>query len=118
VVTDRGILVTVMGRGLTMLDRTDGHILWDLEIDSAAPFPMQPYSKQAGSVLAPPLVLDDTIILPCLDGTIRTYSLDGVPLTSVSVGVPVAAPLVDAGHLLIGVGLDGGVFAMDREALR
>ncbi|MFD6858177.1 PQQ-binding-like beta-propeller repeat protein [Rhodococcus sp. NPDC060090] len=117
VVTDRGILVTVVGRGLTMLDRTDGHILWDLEIDSAAPFPMQPYSKQAGSVLAPPLVLDDTIILPCLDGTIRTYSLDGVPLTTVSVGVPTAAPLVDAGHLLIGVGLDGGVYAMDREAL-
>ncbi|MGX6511649.1 outer membrane protein assembly factor BamB family protein [Rhodococcus sp. SJ-2] len=117
VVTDRGILVTVVGSGITMLDRNDGSRLWDVRVEPEAPFPMQPYSKQSGAVVAPPLVLDDRVVLPCVDGVIRTYSLDGELVTAVSVGVPVAAPLVNSGDVVVGVGVDGGVFALDRAAL-
>ncbi|UNK46174.1 PQQ-binding-like beta-propeller repeat protein [Arthrobacter sulfonylureivorans] len=117
VATDRGIITTVGGHGLEMLDRSDGRKLWEARVDDSAPFPLQPYAKQAHPVLAPPTVLGDRIILPCLDGEVRVFSLEGELLHRVVVGVPVAAPLADAASVLIGVGVDGGVFALDKKGL-
>ena len=117
VVTERGIIATAGGLGIEMIDRVDGRRLWEARLEPAAPFPLQPYSKQGRTVLAPPTVLGDRIVLPGLDGAVRVFSLDGELLSQCMVGVPVAAPLADAGNTLIGVGVDGGVFALSKKGL-
>lgn len=118
VVTDRGILVTVGGVGLRMLDRADGHLVWETKLDVVAPLPFQPYSKVGGVVLAPPTVVGDRVVLPCLDGTVRTLTFDGQVIGTVALGAPIAAPLTDTGDLLVGVDVDGGVFGLPKEDLR
>ncbi|WP_164737313.1 PQQ-binding-like beta-propeller repeat protein [Georgenia sp. SYP-B2076] len=117
VVTEAGIVVTVGGRGLRLLDGDDGRTIWDIEVAPAAPFPLQPYSKRGGTVLAPPLLLDERLVLPGLDGAVRVFSLGGDLVHQVDVGVPVAAPLTDAGDAVVGVGVDGGVFTISKGEL-
>lgn len=117
VVTDRGIVVTIAGAGLRMLDRTDGRTLWDAPVDASTPLPFQPYSKRGGVVLAPPTPTGDHLVLPCLDGTIRTFTLDGSPTRTVELDAPLAAPLADSGDLLVGVDVEGRVIALPKEDL-
>ena len=117
VVTEAGIVVTVGGRGLRLLDPTDGSTVWDVEVEAAAPFALQPYSKRGGTVLAPPMLLGERLVLPGLDGLLRVFSLAGDLLDQLDVGIPVAAPLTDAGNTVVGVGVDGGIFAIDKGDL-
>ncbi|KAE8765992.1 PQQ-binding-like beta-propeller repeat protein [Georgenia thermotolerans] len=116
-VTDAGVVVTVGGRGLRLLDPEDGGTRWDLPVAPAAPFPLQPYAKTGGTVLAPPLLLEDRLLLPGLDGTVRTVSLEGTELARLDLGVPIAAPLTDAGEHVVGIGVDGGIFALEKGDL-
>ncbi|MGX1856382.1 outer membrane protein assembly factor BamB family protein [Dietzia sp. NPDC055340] len=117
VVTDRGVVVTVGGVGLRMLDRADGSALWDTPVSASAALPFQPYAKAGGVVLAPPTPTGDRLVLPCLDGAIRTYALDGSLTRTVAHDAPLAAPLADAGDLLVGVDVDGRVIALPKEGL-
>lgn len=117
VVTERGVVVTVGGHGLRMLDRADGRTLWDAPVDDGAPLPFHPYSKTSRTVLAPPTAVGGHLVLPGLDGAVRTYSHDGRLTRTTPLGVPVAAPLADAGDVLVGVDVDGSVFALDTKGL-
>lgn len=118
VVTTRGIVVTIGGVGLRMLDRTDGRTVWDAPVAAGSALPFQPYSKTGGVVLAPPTPTGDHLALPCLDGAVRTFSLDGSLIRTVTHDAPLAAPLADAGDLLVGVDVDGRVIALPKEDLR
>ncbi|WP_104175641.1 PQQ-binding-like beta-propeller repeat protein [Arthrobacter sp. Y81] len=115
VVTPDGYVVTVTGRGIRMLNRETGALLWDVAVDGLAPFPMTAYRKKAHPVMAAPLYLEseESLLLPGLDGVIRRYRLDGTPEGEFRIGVPLAAPLVaaDGGYLTVGV--DGGVLSLD-----
>lgn len=117
VVTSNGLVVTIGGVGLRMLDRTDGRTLWDAPVDAASALPFQPYTKTGGVVLAPPTLTGDHLVLPCLDGAVRTYSLDGSLIRTVTHDAPLAAPLSDAGDLLVSVDVDGRVIALPKEDL-
>ena len=117
VVTDAGIVATVGGAGLRMLDRVDGHTIWDTPVAASAALPFQPYAKTGGVVLAPPTLTGDTLVLPCLDGTVRTFTLDGSPTRTVTHDAPLAAPLADAGDELVGVDVDGRVICLPKEDL-
>lgn len=117
VVTELGVVVTVGGVGLRMLDKANGRTLWDAPVDASAAFPFQPYTKSGHAVLAPPTALDDHLALPCLDGGIRAYSNDGRLTRCTPLGVPVAAPLAYGGDVLVGIDVDGCVFALDTKEL-
>lgn len=115
VVTDAGYLVTVTGRGIRMLDPETGATRWDRAIDGDAPFPMASYTKAPHPTIAPPVLVDGTLVLPGLDGKIRRYALDGGRVGEAQLASPLAAALVDGGEVLVGVGVDGSVLALDRS---
>ncbi|SDY52443.1 outer membrane protein assembly factor BamB family protein [Herbiconiux ginsengi] len=118
VVTEEGIVVTVTGHGIRMLDRETGETVWDRRIDGEAPFPMASYTKTPHPVIAAPAVVEGAdrreLLLPGLDGVVRRISLDGSVIGSAQLASPFAATLVDAGDLVIAVGTDGNVVALDR----
>lgn len=117
-VTDRGIVVTVTGRGIRMLDRVSGVTLWDSPVTGHAPFPMASYTKVPHPVIAPPLLVGDALLLPGLDGTIRRFDLDGAEVGRTQLASAFAAGLVEATDSrgvsrLLAVGVDGNVLALD-----
>lgn len=114
VVTEAGYIATVAGAGIQLLERESGDVLWHLTIDGAAPFPMSSYSKAPHPVIAAPALIDGTLVLAGLDGLVRRIGLDGALIGSAQLGAPLAAPLVDAGDLLLSVGVDGGIRALSR----
>ncbi|MGP6174601.1 outer membrane protein assembly factor BamB family protein [Corynebacterium sp. A21] len=116
--TPKGILSTVIGHGLQMLDSTDGSVLWEFQVKADSPFPMQPYSKGHGPVLAQPTLVDDQILLPGLDGKIRILSLDGKLLAEKNIGLPMASPLSLSNEYLLGLSLTGCLFAVELKGLR
>lgn len=117
VITDDGVVVTVVGSGLRLLDRHDGHTVWDAVVDARAPFPFQPYSKSDRAVLAPPTPVDGHLVLPGTDGLIRTFDACGRLVRTTTYGAPLASALTDAGGVLVGVDVRGRVIALDKEAL-
>ena len=117
VVTPGGYVATVTGHGIRMLSPVDGAIIWDLEIDGDAPFPMRSYSKRPHPVLAPPTLADDRLVLPGLDGIIRVIGLDGLVQRTVQLRSPIAAALEPAGDRLLAVGTDGNLVCLSVPAL-
>jgi outer membrane protein assembly factor BamB len=111
VVTRAGIVLTLPGRGVTMIDRHSGERLWSVDISGPAPFPMIPYERVASSpVFAAPCVVDDTVVLPGLDGVLRVLDLDdGAPRRELPVGVPVAAPPLSVDGRVIVRGTDSSL---------
>ena len=85
VVTGRGVVATVGGRGLRLLDRADGRRLWDARVDPRRPSRSSLTSRPATPCLPRRPLLGDRILLPCLDGTVRVFSLDGELLHSILV---------------------------------
>lgn len=116
-VTEAGIVVTVTGHGLRLLDPLTGETIWDLPISGHAPFPMSSYSKRAHPVIAPPVRVDGELLLLGLDGVIRRVSLGGRLLGETQLSSPLAAPLASAGDTVIAVTTDGAVIALDPAAL-
>ncbi|WP_460945769.1 outer membrane protein assembly factor BamB family protein [Okibacterium endophyticum] len=114
-VTPGGYVATVAGHGIRMLDSETGETAWELTITGDAPFPMSSYAKLPHPVIAAPLLVDDTLLLPGLDGTIRRIGLDGLETGRAQLSAPIAAPLTEAGGLLLAVGVDGGIRAVRRE---
>ncbi|MFV0632906.1 PQQ-binding-like beta-propeller repeat protein [Demequina sp.] len=117
VVTPAGYVVTATGQGLRLIDPADGSVRWELAIDGAAPFPMASYSKNPHPVVAPPTLVDDALVLPCLDGTIRVIGLDGAERGRVQLDTPFGAAFTRDGDLLVGLGTDGAVVALSATAL-
>ncbi|WP_084079422.1 PQQ-binding-like beta-propeller repeat protein [Demequina sp. NBRC 110057] len=115
--TDAGYVITETGRGLRMIDPADGALRWELGIDGEAPFPMASYSKDPHPVVAPPTLVDGTLVLPCLDGTVRVISLEGRELGRVQLDTPLAAALVRCGDVLVGLGTDGAIVGLSVAAL-
>lgn len=116
--TQKGILATVVGHGLRMLDPATGSLLWEHKVDAHSEYPMQPYSRGHGPVLAQPTVIANKIFLPGLDGRIRILSLGGELLGEVEAGGPIAAPLVASGESILGLNIYGGLFAVELKGLR
>lgn len=114
VVTESGYIATVAGVGIQLLERGTGEVLWHLTVDGAAPFPMSSYSKAPHPVIAAPALIDGELVLAGLDGVVRRIGLEGTLLGSAQLGAPLAAPIVDAGELLLSVGVDGGIRALPR----
>lgn len=113
-VTETGYVVTVAGHGLRMLDREHGDTMWESILDGAAPFPMSSYSKLPHPVIAPPVLVDGSLVIPGLDGVVRRLDLDGREIGRAQLSAPIAAPLADSGDALIAVGVDGGLRALPR----
>ncbi|WP_158251201.1 PQQ-binding-like beta-propeller repeat protein [Cryobacterium sp. Y11] len=116
-VTPAGYLVTVTGHGIRMLDPDTGATIWDTPVTGDAPFPMGSYKKAAHPVIAPPILVEDHLLLPGLDGTIRSYTLDGIERERTQLASPIAAALTRAGDKIIAVGTDGVVLALDIARL-
>lgn len=116
-VTPVGYVATIAGHGIRLLDRDSGETVWDLPLDGAAPFPMSSYAKLPHPVIAPPILLGDQMLLPGLDGLLRSIGLDGSQAGAVQLPAPIAAPVVDSGSYLLAVGVDGGILAIDRGAI-
>ncbi|MFV0285313.1 MAG: PQQ-binding-like beta-propeller repeat protein [Demequina sp.] len=117
VITDAGYVVTETGLGLRLIDPLDGAVRWELAVDGEAPFPMASYSKDPHPVVAPPTLVDGMLVLPCLDGTVRVITLAGEEMSRVQLDTPLAAALVPCGDLLVGLGTDGAVVALNAAAL-
>lgn len=117
VVTEHGVVSTVVGSGLRLLDRHSGHTVWEALIDAPSPLPFQPYSKSDRAVLAPPTPVDGHLLLPGTDGLIRTFDACGRLVRTTEYGTPVAAALTDAGNAVVGVDVRGRVFALDKKEL-
>lgn len=114
-VTGQGYGVTVAGHGLRLLDRETGETVWEIVLDGGdAPFPMSSYSKLPHPVIAAPVLLDDTLVVPGLDGVVRRIGLDGIETGRAQLSAPIAAPLAAAGDVLVAVGVDGGIRALPR----
>lgn len=119
VLTAQGYVVTVTGHGVRLLDKDSGGQLWDCPVDGVAPFPLTAYRMKANPVMAAPS-LDATgeLLLPGLDGIIRRIGMDGLPVGSYDVRVPLAAPLIGDGEHWLTVGVDGGVLSLDLATER
>jgi outer membrane protein assembly factor BamB len=100
-----------------MLDPDTGATIWDTPVTGNAPFPMGSYKKAAHPVIAPPILVEDHLLLPGLDGTIRSYTLDGIERERTQLASPIAAALTRAGDKIIAVGTDGVVLALDIARL-
>ncbi|WP_199183219.1 PQQ-binding-like beta-propeller repeat protein [Cryobacterium sp. Y29] len=115
VITDAGYIITVTGHGLRLLQRETGDTLWDLPIAGSAPFPMASYTKIPHPVIAAPILVEQHLVLPGLDGIVRRIDLEGKLIGQTQLASPIAAGLVDAGDRLIAVGVDGNVLALSKD---
>lgn len=119
VATDLGIAAVDSGHGVVLLDRDDGSEIWSTRLDGMAPFAMSSYQRTPHAVFAGPTVLDATLLVPGLDGVLHVLAAEsGERLGGVDLGVPIAAPVVLAGEIVVAVGVDGGVLGVDQAALR
>lgn len=117
-VTDAGYVVTATGHGIRLLDPVDGTVRWELEVTGDAPFPMRSYSKDPHPVIAGPVLVDDQLVLPGLDGVVRVIDLSSGDLRGeIQLPSPTAAPFVREGDLLVTVGTDGAIIALSASAL-
>ena len=119
VAANAGIAAIDAGHGVVLLDRDTGDALWQTRIDGDAPFAMSSYQRTPHPLFASPALLGDRLLVPGLDA--RLHQLDvatGTVTAQVPLGTPVAAVPVVAGNLVLLVGTDGGVLALDAERLR
>ena len=116
--SDLGIVAVDSGHGVLLLDRDDGSTLWSTEISDAAPFAMSSYQRTPHAVFAGSTAVGDTVVVPGLDGVLHLLDLaTGNRRAGIDLGVPVAAPVVLAGDLVLAVGVDGSVFGIDTGML-
>lgn len=111
-----GVAVADAGAGLSMLDRTDGSTIWQTPVARAGDLAMTSYTRTPHALFASPTLLGDLIVAPGLDGVLHIVDArTGEPREPVDLGVPVAAPIIEADDLLLAVGVDGSVLAIERR---
>ncbi|WP_223695032.1 outer membrane protein assembly factor BamB family protein [Leifsonia poae] len=116
VVTAAGYVATSAGVGLQVLEPETGEILREIAVEGDAPFPMSSYTKTPHPVVSAPLSADGTLLLSGLDGVIRRLDpASGAEVGRAQLHAPIASTLTEAGELFVGVGTDGGVFAVSRS---
>lgn len=117
--TPDGIAIVDAGSGVLLLDREDGTVRWHTSVAAAAPFPMAAYASRPHPLLASPVLRDDLLLVPALDGSVHTLSAkSGEPVGRIDVGAPVAAPVTVVDDLVVALRVDGVVTALDLNAVR
>ncbi|MGW1680966.1 outer membrane protein assembly factor BamB family protein [Saccharopolyspora sp. NPDC002376] len=116
--TPHGIAVADAGNALMLLSREDGSMIWRTEIDASAAFAMTSYTRTPHPVFASPTLLSEVLVAPGLDGVLHVVDASsGERRADLPMGVPIAAPLAVSGDVLIAVGVDGSVTAIDLGVL-
>lgn len=116
-VESEGLVATLTGYGLRLLNPADGSTIWDLQLSGDAPFPMGCYAKQPHPVIAPPIRYNDNLLLPGLDGQVRVISMAGEQVSSTQLTAPIAAGLGRSDDRLLALGTDGSLTCLDANQI-
>lgn len=118
VATPHGIATVDAGEGLILFDRDTGAVRWRSTVASSASLAMKSYTRTPHRLFAPPTLVGGLLVAPGLDGFLHLVEAKtGRGVGSLDLGVPIAAPLVAADDLLLAVGVDGGVLAVEQSHL-
>ena len=118
VVTPSGVVVACADGDVILLDPASGAVRWSVSVGGTAPFAFAPYTAVPHPLLAEPTVVGDVVVLPGLDGVVRTLDLtDGALRREVDLGSPIAAPVAVTDELVIAATVGGHLVAVEREAL-
>lgn len=133
--TPYGIAVTDAAGSVILVDRADGSTVWRTPLGGAAPFAMSTYRRTPHPLFAAPALLpsgmpgtgsaardhgpgEPALLVPGLDGHLYTLRARTGQLTGdLDLAVPVAAPVVVADDLVLALGVDGTLLALDLKLL-